>query len=223
MNIISSDSVHKTAQDILMYYINHANLEAGYALLQEKEIDLNLKNNIGMTPLLLAVKNNNLSYTNLLLDFGANPNSKTDAKVGGESGLTIASEMNYFDIASILIDYGADPNERNSQGLTCLHLCAKNGHLSLMTLLLSRGADVNVRDDFGNNAAYYAKRFFHEELLEFLTPPETVTPEILIEYKDQVDEKRFEITADDKKKIRAQIAKDLKAEEAKQKAKGKKK
>ena len=48
---MASDSIHKTAVDILFTYINNCNLEAGYAMIKDKEIDLNMRNSFGMTPL----------------------------------------------------------------------------------------------------------------------------------------------------------------------------
>ena len=52
MNISEpSDSSYKTASDILLFYINHSNLESAYALLKEGEINLEIKNHIGITPL----------------------------------------------------------------------------------------------------------------------------------------------------------------------------
>jgi hypothetical protein len=52
MSIVEiSDSSYKTATDILMYYINHANLESAYALLKDGEVNLEIKNILGMTPL----------------------------------------------------------------------------------------------------------------------------------------------------------------------------
>jgi len=51
MNIENSESIHKTANDILMFDINNGNLEDAYALLKEGEIDLNLANKLGVTPL----------------------------------------------------------------------------------------------------------------------------------------------------------------------------
>jgi len=48
---MASDSIHKTAVDILFTYINNCNLEAGLALIKDKEVDLNMGNSCGMTPL----------------------------------------------------------------------------------------------------------------------------------------------------------------------------
>lgn len=221
MNIISSDSIKKTAIDLLLFYINNSNLEGGYNLLKENEIDLELKTNIGVTPLFLAVKNNNLTYTNMLLEFGADPNTIVDNKIGGESPLTLASSQGYFEIAELLLDYGADPNMQNNNGLFCLHLAAKNGDLNMVLLLITRGGDPNIRDINGYNASYYANKLNHLSLLDYLPPPEYVTPEILVDYKEIVMDKRFDVNADDMKKIRAQIGKDLKATQNKNKSKKK--
>ena len=48
---MASDSIHKTATDLLFTYINNCNLEAGLALIKDKEADLSIKNSCGMTPL----------------------------------------------------------------------------------------------------------------------------------------------------------------------------
>lgn len=149
------------------------------------------------------MKNDNLSLTRLLLEFGADADARKAFNCGHETALLIASEFNYFEIAKWLLDFGADPSAKNSAGLSCLHLAAKSGCLEMCLLLVSRGCDANIRDDFGNNASYYAKRHQHMELLEFLPAAVTVTPEANKEFRDQVDEHRFLITADEKKKMQS--------------------
>jgi hypothetical protein len=51
MNIEVTDSASKTYTDIIMFYINNANVEATYALLRDCEINLEIPNKVGMTPL----------------------------------------------------------------------------------------------------------------------------------------------------------------------------
>jgi len=51
MNIENSDSIYKTASDILMFNINNGNLESAFALLKDGEVNLNLPNRLGITPL----------------------------------------------------------------------------------------------------------------------------------------------------------------------------
>lgn len=216
---IPSDSILKSANDIMFFYINNANLEGGYALLIEKEVDINMKNNLGYTPLLLAVRNNNYTFVNLLLEFMADPNTISDEISGSETTLTIAAENNYYDIASVLLDYGANPNEKNKLGYGPLHLAAKNGHLNMILLLITRGADPNLRDSFGNNAAYLAKKNGHMELLQFLPNPACVENEDLYEYSDQVRKQTKGYLDDEIKKYQNQLGKELKAKAAKNKKK----
>jgi hypothetical protein len=49
----TSDSAFKSATEILMFYINNCNIESAYALLMDGEVNLEIKNLIGMTPLLV--------------------------------------------------------------------------------------------------------------------------------------------------------------------------
>jgi ankyrin repeat protein len=113
----------------------------------------------------------------------------------------MASQNNYFEIAKLLLDFGADPTAKDSSGLNCLHHAAKNGCLEICLLLIARGCDPNIRDDFGNNASYWGKKFNRNEILSFLPPPITVNPVENKEFRDDIDLYKFEITADDKKKM----------------------
>lgn len=199
--IVTSDTVFKSATEIMMYYINNANIESANALLKDQEIKIDLANDIGMTPLHQAVKVNNLSFVNLLLDYGANPNVLTEWRMGAESPLMIACVNNFYEIAKLLLDYGADPTAKNAMGLPCLHLAAMNGCLEIALLLVSKGCDINMRDEFGNNCTYWAKRNGHDSLVKFLPPVVTLTPEDNKFYRDLVEEKFLLITPEEKKKM----------------------
>jgi ankyrin len=134
---------------------------------------------------------------NLLLDFGANPNCRTDQTLGYETPIILASVNNFIDIANLLLDFGADPTAKDAYGLTSLHQAAKNGHQEICILLIARGCDVNIRDDYGNNSSYWAKKNNHLELLNYLPAPQTVTPEENKNFMDVVEEFR---NVDGKKK-----------------------
>jgi ankyrin repeat protein len=81
-------------------------------------------------------------------------------------------------------------------------------------LLIARGCDPNIRDDFGNNAAYWAKEKKHFDLLNYLPKPVTVSPEENKEYQEQVLEHTLLFTVDEIKKMQ-----NIKNKEAKAKAK----
>lgn len=143
----------------------------------------------------------------MLLEFGANPNSRREFMIGHETPLLIAAEFNYFKICEILLDYGSDPTSRNSTGLNPLHLAAKNGHLEVVLLLTTRGCDPNIRDDFGNNASYWAKRYLHFDILQYLPAPITVSPLENKDHKDQIEKYKFDVDLEEKKKLLAKKGK----------------
>ena len=148
----------------------------------------------------LAVQNNNILITNLLLDFGANPNCRREHYIGYETPLITASEFNYFKICELLLDHGADPTVKNSTGLNPLHLAAKSGNEEIALLLITRGCDPNIRDDFGNNASYWAKKYQHLDMLEYFPPPVTVGPIENRDFKEQIEVHCFEVDLEAKKK-----------------------
>ena len=51
MNSQIADPGFKTLSDILIFYINKANVEQAYCMLKDGEIDLEIPNNKGETPL----------------------------------------------------------------------------------------------------------------------------------------------------------------------------
>jgi hypothetical protein len=51
MNIQIGDPAYRTNNDILINYINNANVEQAYAMLKDGEIKLEVPNKLGMTPL----------------------------------------------------------------------------------------------------------------------------------------------------------------------------
>ena len=53
----------------------------------------------------LAVKNNHLSFVNLLLDFGADPNVSEEQFTGGSTPLIRACENNYYEVSISNLSY----------------------------------------------------------------------------------------------------------------------
>ena len=97
----------------------------------------------------------------LLLDAGADPNTKNGAPLG------MAVGFKDLEVCRFLLDRGADPNSKNQNGTTILMDANFLGDVQIIELLLSRGADVNAVDaggwtvldknDFGRNSEEIAK------------------------------------------------------------------
>ena len=73
-------------------------------LIAEEDIDLNVQNNKGITPLISAIYSRSPKVVKLLLEKGASPSLETQQQ---KKPLDYAKEENLFEIIELLIEYGA--------------------------------------------------------------------------------------------------------------------
>ena len=93
----------------------------------------------GITPLMYAALYRDASSARLLLDAGAEPNSRNDA---GATALMWA--VDDLQIARMLLERAADPNVRSADGRSALVLAAgRSGAADVVKVLLERGAMVD--------------------------------------------------------------------------------
>jgi ankyrin repeat protein len=110
-----------------------------------------------LTPLVYAVRGNDLETVKVLLDAGADVNQTTGY---GWSPLLVATQNRYYGLGKYLLDRGANPNLGNKGDWVPLYLATDNrniesgdypvrkgdmDHLDFITLLLDKGANVNAR------------------------------------------------------------------------------
>jgi ankyrin repeat protein len=111
----------------------------------------------GLTPLVYAVRANDLDSVKALLAAGADVNQVT---AYGWSPLLVATQNRYYKLGAFLLDHGADVNLANKGAWTPLYLATDNrniesgdypvrkgdmDHLDFIKLLLDKGANVNAR------------------------------------------------------------------------------
>jgi uncharacterized protein len=110
-----------------------------------------------LTPLVFAVRANDLESVKVLLAAGSDINQTTGY---GWSPLLVATQNRYYKLGAYLLEHGADPNLPNKGGWVPLYLATDNrniengdypvrkgdmDHLDFIKLLLDKGANVNTR------------------------------------------------------------------------------
>ncbi|KAF8488030.1 ankyrin repeat-containing domain protein, partial [Russula emetica] len=121
------------------------------------------------TPLHSAALYGDLEMVQVLLDYGADVNSKDRP---GNTPLDYASRSGHCDdarVARLLIAHGADPNTRNEYGLTPLHWASMFGRIEIVRLLIEHGANVEVKDNEGRAPLDVASGEQHEEIIKLLS------------------------------------------------------
>ncbi|KAF1317257.1 Integral membrane ankyrin-repeat protein, partial [Globisporangium splendens] len=108
-----------------------------------------------------------LSAVQLLLEFGANQNYSNKK---GTTPLMRAAQEGRENVVRFLISKGADACAANTrQGSTALLLAAKRGHTAAVESLLTAGADIFMKDDRDKTAAETANRRGHLDLFLKIT------------------------------------------------------
>ena len=111
--------------------------------LVDKGVNLNLTDNDGNSPLIIATCNGFIEITKLLIDKGANLDL-TDKR--GNSPLIIATYYSRAEIAKLLINKGANIDLVNSNGRSALMIAAYIGNTIISKLLVDKGADIDLVD-----------------------------------------------------------------------------
>lgn len=120
----------------------------------QDNIQTELRNDIGQTPLIFACKIGNREAVEQIL------NVHHDLNVEDFRGLTahmVASKYEKHECLQLLLDAGVEPNYANLAGRTALMYACAQGSESSVKLLLEYGALVSLEDKSQRDALFYLK------------------------------------------------------------------
>jgi hypothetical protein len=136
-----------------------------FKLLTHKNINVNAKNYLGETALMIASRHGEMGIVELLLAAGADVNAKDN--VGG-SALFGASVNGELKILKLLLSAGAEVNVKNNKNNTALMVVSDMGRTKIAELLLAAGANVDVKNSSGQTALMLASRAGHVDVVRLL-------------------------------------------------------
>jgi hypothetical protein len=122
-----------------------------------------------LSPLHSAAFYEDLEMVRVLLDYGADVNSRSDH--GNDcTPLGFASEGRFNDpkVVRLLLDHGADPNGQTWTGSTALHEAARVGRIEIVRLLIEHGASVEAKVDDGRTPLDVASGEQRDEIIKLL-------------------------------------------------------
>lgn len=102
------NSAEEESPEDLFELIMNGEVEKVHWLLANNELDLEIKNEDGITPLIVAALLDEAEIASLLLDYGAQIDMQADAAEG--SALSFAVLGDNYETAALLLDRGANPD-----------------------------------------------------------------------------------------------------------------
>jgi ankyrin repeat protein len=124
--------------------------------------------NGGFTSLGFAVMRGHAAAAQMLIDNGA----KVDQDYLNRDGcapLREAIVSGYDSIVSMILSYNIDFNQKDEHyKRTVLHWAAIKGDKSIAEILLKHGTDINQKDSAGCTPLYYAGKYGHKDVADFL-------------------------------------------------------
>lgn len=129
-------------------------------LLIDAKADLDLDDGRGSTALSIAVYHNYENVALLLIESGANIDTKTGVYIDGPADITPVHEATSNPtVLKAMLKRGAKVNVQSSDGDTPLHWAASRRNVESVKLLLEAGADPNVKDKTGRTPASWCKTY----------------------------------------------------------------
>ena len=126
-----------------------------------------------VTPLIIAAHNGRLKSVRILLNYGADIETRGTLKIGnvvaeGCTPLWAAAFAGRLDVVKLLTKQKADVDGRTATGSTPLSTASHEGHLNIVRRLVESGADVNARTQYEATPIMAACDYGHLSIITYL-------------------------------------------------------
>jgi uncharacterized protein len=136
-----------------------------FELFMKAGVDVDMKNDVGWTPLMVSAFMGSEVSATMVLEAGADVHARDSL---GYGPMHWAAYQGYPAIIELLVKKGANVNVASDKGLTPLLQAAARGHAAAIRLLISRGAFVNQPDKEGWIPLHKAVANGHLETVQLL-------------------------------------------------------
>jgi len=144
---MSSTDIFKAAEE--------GNLDDVKSFIDEKGINVNVRDTYGKTPLHAAVGAESIEIVEFLVSKNADVNAEDVEKKTPLHWATIYNDN--IEVAKLLVSKGANVNAQNKYGYTPLHNVIERKNIELFRFLVLEGkADVNAKDSDGSTPLHSA-------------------------------------------------------------------
>jgi hypothetical protein len=137
-------------------------------LLHRNGSSVDLPGVAGQSPLLSAACSGDLEMVQVLLDYKADANSRSDDGLTPLNSALDAIHPQTLHVVRLLLENGAKPNVRTNYGRSPLHAASRCGSLEVVRLLLKHGADVGPENEQGKTPFQIASEGGHHEVSKLL-------------------------------------------------------
>jgi len=129
--------------------------------------NVDVRNQGGDTPLMVASSKGDKAMVRLLLQNNADPNAKNNTE---NTPLIIASGYGHTKVVRLLLQYEADPSIQNKYGNTALSLASASRHRDVVSLITKRSepSHLNIQNVKGETALFIAVDRGYEDIVEVL-------------------------------------------------------
>jgi ankyrin repeat protein len=135
-------------QPLLMFAIRNNKKSLFNIFLQCEHLDLETRDPVDATALIIAVDKHRPGMMGLLLQKGADVNAASE---GGITGLMRAGSNGYMGALEYLIEHNSNINAQSDKWHTALMFARRNESRDSAKLLLRHGADPELKDNQGND------------------------------------------------------------------------